>query len=671
MRTTPRNVRLALALLLLACGACARPARAQSRPADAPAQSKAAGQAVREGKPSRATKAPDAKARNARAERARRRAVAVLVEVSAGAKAVEDPFQRASVLALCADAMWEADEPAARMVFGRAWEAAAESDDEELKDEQENGRYGDLPERFTRARDLVLAAAAQRDARMTEAWLGALADWLSRHESSARGEDAPRDAASRDVGPLNEFTRDGQRLALASSLLDEEAYDAAARVLAPAVQGGASGVFVESLLNLRDGAPEEADRLYLQLLSAVRAGANSDANDVLLLSSYALTPRLLTVVNADGSLQFRALGGSPDGLTPRQTGAHAPDARVRAAFFDTAAAILLRPTQFAGTGGADPSALYFAIGRLLPFFEREAPRHAPALHTRLAELAAAVDSARRAALDSQMQTQSLSPANPTDPLRSLLDTAERAGDPALRDSARRQAVEGAAKKRLWERARRVADEMEDQERRRAARALIDTYTVASVGEAYSDEEDDFERVAALVRASEVTPALRAYGFALAAELASRRGKRERAATLMDEALAHASQAEAGTSLRDGASMAAATVAARIGSPRAWEALAAAVAALNEDELFDGDRIWFNLEERVSFAPGEADALNEALRPFDVVGMFDAAARRDFDRAVTEARKLKSPAARSRALVAAARTALEQDARAGAAVRPSR
>jgi hypothetical protein len=105
-------------------------------------------------------------------------------------------------------------------------------------------------------------------------------------------------------------------------------------------------------------------------------------------------------------------------------------------------------------------------------------------------------------------------------------------------------------------------------------------------------------------------------------------------------------------------MAAATVAARSGSPRAWEALTAAVAALNEDEQFDGDLFWFNLEQRVEFAPGEADALNEAFRPFSVIDLFDAAARRDFDRAVAEARNLKSVGARSRALVAAAVAALE-------------
>ncbi|HEX6182302.1 MAG TPA: hypothetical protein VFZ44_00215 [Pyrinomonadaceae bacterium] len=669
MRHAPRKVRPALALLL-ACGACSAATHAQARAAT-PTQSKPAAQPGRDAQPSREPKASDAKARAARAqaEKTRRKAVAALLEVAGDAKAIENLFQRASVLSLCADALWEADERAARTIFARAWEAAAESDDAELKNEQDEGRYGDLPERFTRARDLVLAAAARRDTRMAEPWLGALADWLSSHESSARDESAPGHEASRDAGQLNEFTRDGQRLGLAYSLLDAEEYEAAARVAAPTLQSGVSGALIEFLLELRFGAREEADRLYLQLLAATRANPNADANDVLLLSSYVLAPRLLAVVGNDASLQFRAIGEPPDPETGKLTGMMV-SARARTAFFDAATAILLRPLQSLSGGGA--AAAYFTIGRLLFEFQHEAPQHAPALQARLAELAATLDEARRAALDSKMRTQSLSPSNPTDPLADLLDTIKRTDDPGLRDDARLQVVEKAAKKKLWERARRLTEEIEDAEKRRAARALIDMYTVASVGEAFSDDEEDgFERAAAIVRAADVSPALRAYGFAAAAEMAARRGKRARAEALLGEALSYASQAEAGTSPRDAAAMATATVAARSGSPRAWEALVAAVAALNEDEMFDGDSIWFNLEQRVKFAPGEADALNEAFGPFTIPDMFEAAARVDFGRAVAEARNLKSVPARSRALVAAALVALERKESAGGAVRPSR
>ena len=233
MSKTPRNVRLALALLLLSCAPCARVTPAQKRPAAAPP--------------------PQAKAAARAAERSRRRAVAVLLEVAAGAKAFDDAFQRASVLTLTASALWGADEQAARATFARAWEAAVESDEAEFKEEQEQGRYGDLPERFTGTREEVLAAAAQHDPRMADAWLAALADWLSRKRTNA-GEEAPAEGGGADIGPPNEFTRDGQRLALASTLVDGGEYAGAARVAAPALQGVVSGALVEFLLSHHEAA---------------------------------------------------------------------------------------------------------------------------------------------------------------------------------------------------------------------------------------------------------------------------------------------------------------------------------------------------------------------------------------------------------------------------------
>ncbi|MET0621518.1 MAG: hypothetical protein ABW250_00925 [Pyrinomonadaceae bacterium] len=673
MRDTPRNVRLALALLV-ACAACARDANAQARPA-APAQGKSPAQGPSQGKPQGKSttqgKAATLAARNA--ERSTRRATAVLLEVADGAKSLEDASQRAVVLTLCADALWSVDERAARSAFARAWEAAAEADEAELKEEQ--GRYADLPERFTRARELVVSAAAQRDTRLSEGWLGALADWVARERKSAEGDDAPPTESSAatagpDLGPQDESTRDGQRLALASSLLDSGAYEEAARVAAPAVQNSVSGAFVEFLLGLREGSPEEADRLYLQLLASVRARKGATANDVLLLSSYVLTPRLLAAVGPDGSVNFRPVGAAREAATPapatREISAH-----VRSNFYDTAAAVLLlRPPQDS-TPAHETHALYFAIGRLLPFFEREAMRHAMALQARLSELGGRLAFERRIALEEKMETRSLTPENPIDPLRGLLDTASRAADAKVRDAARLQAVESASGRRLWERARRVTEEMEDPETQRAARAVVDAYKVAWVRETFEGDDDDFERAAALSRDSEVRPALRAYGLAQAAQLAARRGERGRAGALLEEAFAQASQADAGTFARDAALVMTATVAARLESPRAWEMLTAAVAALNQDEEFKGEPFRFDTEARAAYKPGEAGALAEALAQFDVREAFEAASRRNFDRAAAEARNLKNAFARSRALVAAAWIELEKAGRVPAQLRPGR
>lgn len=580
----------------------------------------------------------------------------MLLEVAGDAREIEDLYGRASILTSCADALWEADQQSARTLFRRAWETATESDDAELKEEQTNGRYGDLPERFTRARDNALTLAGSRDPRMAETFLRALTLWLESHESSAR--DLPedmRDSASHRLGPLNESTPNGQRLSLAFSLLTEDSYKSAVALAEPALADGVSGFFVEFLLHLRELNADEADRLYLRLLKRTRGDARSDANDILLLSTYVLTPRLLAVVDRQGSVRFRTLGA------PGETAdALAPQPRTRAAFFDTAASILLRPAQPAeANAGGDSVATYFTAGRLLPFFEREAPQHAAALHARLNSLAVEIEVARRNALDSQMKAQSLSPENPDDPLRPWLEKIGRS-DPSVRDEARISAVRDASKRKLWDRARRLADEIEDEGKRREARFVIAARQVASLHEAFAEgDADDFEKAALFVRNAELTTPLRAYGFAQAAEIAARRGKRARAAALLDEAFGQTLQTENGTSLRDAAAMMAATVAARIDSPRAPEMLSAAVVALNEDAEFSGETIWFNLETRVKFSPGEPEALNDALQSFTVEEMFDAAALRDFDRAVAEARHLKNGSARALALVASARAALEK------------
>lgn len=672
MRDTPRNVRLALAFLV-ACAACALDAHAQARPA-APAQGKPATQVKPQGKPATQGKTAASAARNAALST--RKAAAVLSEVADGAKSLEDASQRASVLTLCAGALWNVDERAARSAFARAWEAAAEADEAEFKEEQ--GRHGDLPERFTRARELVLAAATRHDARLAEGWIGALADWVARQRnSSAEGdESAPNEGAEAvpagvpDLGPRDESTREGQRLALAASLLDAGEYEDAARVAAPALQGVVNGALVEFLLRLREGSPEEADRLYLQMLAAVRARKDATANDVLLLSSYVLTPRLLAAVGPDGSVSFRSVGVARDATAPAPAARELP-AHVRSVFADTAAAVLLlRPLQD-GSPGREPHAVYFVIGRLLRFFEREAPRHAFALQARLHELGQRLGFERRLALEEKMEKLSLTPENPVDPLRGLLDTVARAADPKVRDATRLQAVESASKRRLWERARRLTEEMEDPETQRAARAAVDAYKVAWVRETFEGDDDDFERAAALARDADVRPALRAYGLGQAALLAARRGERASAGALLEEAFAQASQADSGTFARDAALLMTATVAARLESPRVWETLRSAIAALNQDEEFGGDSFRFDTEARAAYKPGEAGALEEALAQFDVREAFEAAARRNFDRAAAEARNLKSPFARSRALVAAAWVELEKAGRVPAQLRPGR
>jgi hypothetical protein len=632
----------------------ARPARTKTQSRTPAANQSPAAQGA---KPSdKASRDAKARADAARARRERRAAVAILLEVERDAASLEEPYERAQVFAACADALWDADEREARVAFRLAWESAVESDEADSKDEQTDGLYGDTPDRFTRARESVLAAAAKRDTRMTETWLRALYEWLGRQEGRARGAaDDVNDGASRDAGPLDESTRDGQRLALASSLLASGEYGASARVAAPAAAGRVSGPLVEFLLALRARAPAEADRLFVGLLASARASADADANDVLLLSSYVLTPRLLAVVRDDGSIQFRALGAAQESSA---------DAAARAAFFDAAAAILLRPVQ--PTGAAGDSALFFAVGRLLPFFEREAPRHAPALRARLSALASGLEAARRASLEAGMETRSLSAQNAADPLAPLLELLESADASGRGDPLRAKAVEVAARRKLWERAKQIAAEIKDADGRDAARFLIAARQVASLSEAYAEGEgDDFERAAAFARQADLSPTLapafRAYGLAQAAELAARKGRRDRAASLLDEAVAYAQQSGERTELRAAASLMVATFASRLAPARLWEPLVAATAALNADEEFSGNAVSFG-PDGVKYYPQEREAAAETFAPFTVERLFGEAGAADLARAAAEARNIEDGLTRDYALVAAARAALSRGSR---------
>jgi len=632
MTGTLRRLSLQAAALALAAAPLAPAPRAQTR--DASRQKEAT-------KTARARRG----AAESRAARERREAAAVILEVAASAREIEEPAERADLLSECADALWPADQAAARALFRRAWEAASEADEAARQAEQRPGflRFDTLSRRG------VAAAAAKRDARLAEEFLAEL-------RASAE-EQAPPDEAGREGGTAPRRTKRcaasaaaGQRLELANSLLHDGAHQAAAEVAAPLAVCGADGNLVLFLFRLRAHAPDRAHALFLRVLEATRSDPAADANSALAAAVYLAPPGLLTTVDEQGSVSLldAASGGA-------QAPAEPVPRRVGEAFYDAAAGLLLRPPQAEAGGANSPAALYFAIGRLLPFFKREAPRHAPALHARRAALAAEIEPARRAMLEQRAGVRSLVSGNQTDPLRPYNDWIEQAQTPAARDGWRLSAARTAARRRIWDRARQFAREIEDNERRRFALLIIAAYQVATLHEAYDEaSEENVERAVAFVREADVPPALRALGLTRAAALAEQRRDRARALELLEEAFSRA--AEADKPFRVAAALLTAGQAARLDSPRVWEALAAAVRAHNTDgdeagpEAFRGAGEW----------PGEvSETFQEVFGRQSLEEIFEALAPRDFARALAEARGLKDEVARSYSLVAAARAAIER------------
>lgn len=685
MKPTPRTRRLAFALAAassLAFNLIAPPLDARQRDASVATQSAPAPAAKQTAKAAPAAKAQEQKERR-QALKERQQAVAAINEAAGSSRSIESPPDRVAVLAAAADALWPFEEQAARSLFARAWEEAAASDKKEAADFKAHtsgpdadddgppSALGPAPEAFTQSRLEVIAVASRHDARLTEHCIKELRESVE----SQRGGDGQRadDAARRyDVHDsfFSAFDFDQLRLNLSRSLADEGDYEQAAEVAAPEVAGGAASALLRFLIQFRESAPAEADALYTRLLQRTASDPNAGPNDVLLLSSYALTPTLLAVVDARGSVNFNPVyreGGTE--LAP--VGTRTPEAaNVRQLFFNTAAAILLRARASAPPDSqGETAAAFFAVSRLLPFFEREAPQFAPQLYARRQALAAELQAASRDSLAALAKTDKLAPDNPTDPLRGELEALKSPSSSAAeRDAMRVEAVAHAARLKLWERARAFASEIEDADKRAAALRLVAACQVASAAEAFNDDEDGDERAAQFIQSADVVPAVRALGYARAALLASKKSHKALAAELLGRAQGFAEQADPGTETRLTALVVVAATAGRLDDARAWAVLPEVVRAANEvrdaspDEISGGFKAP-RLDAGVAGALGESHeslTLGEGLDSFRLDLLFAALAARDAARALTQARSLADQTTRALVLIAAARAALAKN-----------
>jgi hypothetical protein len=630
VKPAPRTICL-LAVLVVACATCATATTATQKPTPrAPAKARAA---------------KDAKGAKARA---RQSVVAALLEAAEAARGVEHPVDGVMLLADAADALWPLDEAAARALLRRAWEVTTDPNAlTRFRPEEEGGRFG-ARELILSARRHVITRAARHDARLAEGYMQDFERGLPAEEGGEEptGTGEWGRGAGREASEMN--TR---RLWAATALLNEGAYESAAAVAAPAVADGPNLPLLRFVVGLRQHAPREADALYLRLVEVTRADPNADANDVLMLSTLVVSPEVLALIEPDGSTYL-----APAGARPNPTPVPPP---ARRAFYDAAAAVLLRQAPARGEGEAARAlANYFAVGRLLPFFEREAPQYVAPLRARLAGLTQDIDEARRAAVSSQMKVERVTPRNPPDSLQSQLDALARADSDESRDAARFDAASAAAHHKLWDRARGFAGEIGDGKTRRAAFLIIAVQQVGSAGEAFRDADDaeDFERAAAFARAADAPPAARAYGLAQAAELAARKGRRKRAGELFDEAVAAAASVERGTALHVELLTLLAELAARTDAARAWPLAAEMVAAHNEREgrpeseeasAAECAGVWVETSQSAYCV----ELSEKGKGPEDV---FAALARLDLGRALGEARPLRNNYLRARALISAAR-----------------
>ncbi|MGB8508250.1 MAG: hypothetical protein WCD76_07590, partial [Pyrinomonadaceae bacterium] len=269
-------------------------------------------------------------------------ALTMLNALADDARNFHDQSLRARAQGRAADALWDLDKERARALFRRAWEAAesADAENERLTDDerraQREARGGASVRNLPSMRREVLQLAAKRDRALGEEFLARL-DEAKKHDASSATASPSTETASAGARfnpdePPNALT---QRLSLARQLLEdgdtERAIGFADSALDPVNTYGMNFLDV-----LREKNRQAADERYASLLQRAVINPISDANSVSLLASYIFTPYLYLTVRADGNSHTRQW--SQKVVPP--TDIPAP---LRAAFFQTAATILLRP----------------------------------------------------------------------------------------------------------------------------------------------------------------------------------------------------------------------------------------------------------------------------------------------------------------------------------------
>jgi len=582
------------------------------------------------------------------AEARRETAVTLVNSLAEEARNFADPVLRAHVQARAADALWEVDKERARALFRRAWEAAEVVDRE--KGEQrarEAARRGAPSSRDAGSvRREVLRLAARRESALGSEFLARL-DESNKEEAGERppsaapaaGEGA---AQTPRIDPDNPPSSMTQRLNLARQLLEDGEVERAVLFADPALYPvNTFGMHFLDLLREKD--MKAADQRYLGLLQRAASDPIADANTVSLLSAYALTPFLYITVRPDGNShtrQFRGNARLPEGFEPR----------VRNAFLNAAAQILLRPTppaeqDFSSSGRVGT---YVVATRFAPVFEQNGHPSAPQVRARQSSLLQTAPEGSRLP-DNSLLTRGLAPEpSSADQLQDLLGRLDRAQTSAQRDGIRFRLAMGLFEEDQ-ERAREHASKIEDE----PMRSQVMTALAFRAAETAIRGRRAEEAVRA-ARAGELTDLQRVYALTEAANLLAKE-QPGRAVELLEEAHTAARKIDPGSAGRAQALTAVATRIYALDRSRSWEMLSELVKAANQAPEFKGEEGVLIIQ--VKFRDGGAMTNGVGVASFDLAGLFTALAEENLDRAAELARGFSSESTRSAATLAVARSVL--------------
>jgi hypothetical protein len=593
----------------------------------------------RNGQPGNGKPAKDLEAERILKER-RANAQSLLINLAADARNFSDQTLRARTQARIADVLWEADPERARTMFRAAWDAAEGADKEgrerlqqDIRQQQsKTGSGGYAVASPPNIRREVMRLAAQRDRVLGEEFLGKF-----KEQKEREAEDVKK--PSRNALDVDE--RVSQRLILAGQLLDAGDTERAMQFADP-VLGEINMQSIDFLSTLREKDSAAADQRYAAMLASAPASPQSDANTVSLLSSYVFTPHLYIAFQGAGVSSAQISRSVPPDIP----------AGLRDAFFRTAASILLRPWATPGQDQttAGPDGQYLVIKRLMPLFQKYAPPETTtALHSQLEALASVASNNARQR-DDESVNRGLGPEKPvSDREQLLLDRIDHAKTSTERDQLNLQlALFLAGKGEI--RARDYVSKIDDTEMRSSARAFVDG---SMAGQAINKK--DAERALELARTGELAHLQKSWLLAQTAKLLSKTD-RDRALSLIDDATVEARRIDASDPDSPRAFFGVANALLTVNRAAAWEAMSDAMKASNSAEKFSGEDGHLVLR---MVTKGMNAVSQNPVADFDVAGIFAALATEDYEKAVELARGFENEAPRANAVIAIARSVLDE------------
>jgi hypothetical protein len=589
------------------------------------------------------------------AEVRRTTAITLVSSLANDAQMFRDPVLRARVQARAADALWDTERDRALTLFRRAWDEAtaadAESDrrmaEEKARQMRERGNFAFRRQPSVRAE--VLRLAAKRDRALGEEFLKRLDEERKQEtDNAATSNDRPaaddsQDPTTRRRDPMYVPPDISKRLQLATQLVQDGDTERALQFADPALAAGPVNTdALQFLTRLRQKDAKAADERYAAFVSRTALDPASDANTVSLLSSYLFTPTLYVTFNDDGS---SANSWGRDFPAPSDI---APP--LRAAYFQMAASILLRPTPppEQDQTSAGRKGWYMVIARLLPLFDKFAPDNSAALHAKMASLAPEVKPDEVAKND--MLRSGLVPEDPNrDRVQEYLNNLDSAQTSEQRDELYVNAIMAGMRKND-PRIEDLIGKIEDPDLRRRLHAYVDLQTAQA-----ALSKNDSATVLKIAHAGTLTPEQTAWALTEAARIVTKSNPGQ-ATSILDEALREAKEhIDDASPQRVSALVAIATQFVALDRARAWDVMADVVKAANAAKTYTGEdgRLDTRLETKnmtmmSSFSAGS----------FDLDGIFSKLAADNLQRAIDLAHGFEGESPRAAATLAIVRSILD-------------